>query len=249
MNTCKWHNKDLIPYIDEFNELYSNRPIKDNHGGMMSSHMFLAWFMVKDIKPQYLIESGIFKGQGTWFLEKASPETQMICIDPALSQRQYISTKAKYQTQDFLQTNWSYLPKDSTLIFFDDHQDFVPRLSHAHSFGFTKLIYEDNYPSQQGDCYSPKKIISNKDYVIDQGGDRKWHKKVTRDLEYFQKHVTLYQEMPPLFRSEYTRWGDRWDDVNYPTPAPLLELKEKETYPVFFEEKTDYTWMCYMEIM
>ena len=41
----KWVDKDMIPYLDEFNDLYNQRPIKQNDGGMKSPHMFPSWFL------------------------------------------------------------------------------------------------------------------------------------------------------------------------------------------------------------
>ena len=41
--------------------------------------------------------------------------------------------------------------------------------------------------------------------------------------------------------------GDAWDE-KYPTPEPLLTTNDNEKYPVFFNEKKDYTWICYIEL-
>jgi hypothetical protein len=243
----KWTREDLLNSLDEFNELYEMRPIKDNNGGMKSPHMFPAWFVVKQLKPKYLIESGVWKGLGTWFFEKASPETKIISIDPSPNFRVYTSPNVKYQTQDFLQTDWSMLPKDETLIFFDDHQNFLQRLKHSQSLGFKRVMTEDNYPYQQGDCYTPKKILANRDYVIDLAGNRTWYSKNDDDLKFFNENVTVYQEMPPIFKDEWTRWEEKWDE-NYPTPEPLLNNLESLKYPLFFNEKKDYTWICYLEL-
>jgi len=241
----KWDRDDLLGAIDEFNSLYESRPIKDNNGGMKSAHMFPSWFIVKNMKPKYLIESGVWKGLGTWFFEQASPETKIISIDPNPQFRVYTSDKVDYRTEDFLNTDWSGLPKDDTLVFFDDHQNFFERMKHAYGLGFKKIMTEDNYPYQQGDCYTPKKILANRDYVIDVDGSRTWHKKNDDDLEYFKQNVLTYQEMPPIYKDDTTRWGDSWDD-DYPTPKPLLTNGDK--YPIFFNEKKDYTWLCYLEM-
>jgi hypothetical protein len=40
-NNNKWDPKDQILYLEEFLDLYNNRPIKDNTGGMKSAHMFI----------------------------------------------------------------------------------------------------------------------------------------------------------------------------------------------------------------
>ena len=127
-----------------------------------------------------------------------------------------------------MKTDWSHLPKDDTLIFFDDHQNFYERLKHANSLGFKKIMTEDNYPYQQGDCYTPKKILANRDYIIDNAGYRVWYDKNDDDLKYFNDNVLVYQEMPPLFKGVTTRWGDAWDDK--------------------YEENKDYTWICYIEM-
>tara|TARA_R110000824_G_scaffold27124_4_gene92533 strand:+ start:7117 stop:7866 length:750 start_codon:yes stop_codon:yes gene_type:complete len=243
----KWSRKELLNSLDEFKKLYEDRPIKDNSGGMTSSHMLASWFIVKTMKPKYIIESGVWKGLGTWLFEKASPDTKIISIDPAPHFRVYTSPNATYQTEDFLDTDWSHLPKDDTLLFFDDHQNFLTRLKRAHELGFKHVIDEDNYPKQQGDCYSPKKILANERWVIDLAGSRTWYDKVDEDNEYFKNNVSVYQEMPPIFKGEVTRWGDLWDD-DYPTPEPLLKLEDSIKYSTFFGEKFDYTWICYLEL-
>jgi hypothetical protein len=243
----KWDRVDMLKHLDEFKTLYESRPIKDNNGGMKSGHMFSAWYVVKKLKPKYLIESGVWKGLGTWFFEQASPDTKIISIDPSPHFRVYTSPKVTYQTLDFLKTDWDHIPKEDTMIFFDDHQNFLERLKHAKSLGFKVFMTEDNYPYQLGDCYTPKKILSNTRYVIDLDGIKTWYDKNDSDLDYFKENVSVYQEMPPLFKSEITRWGDNWDE-NYPTPEPLLTINDNEKYPTFFEEKKDYTWICYIEL-
>jgi hypothetical protein len=244
----QWDRNDIIKYIDEFNELYTSRPIKDNNGGMKSAHMFPSWYIIKKLKPKYLIESGVWKGLGTWFFEQASPTTKIISIDPSPSFRIYTSSSVTYQTEDFLKTDWSKIPTSETMIFFDDHQNFLERLKYAQSQGFKIIMTEDNYPYQQGDCYTPKKILANRDYVIDVNGKKNWVNKKDEDLEFFTNNVKIYQEMPPLFKSELTRWGDNWDN-NYPTPEPLLTIIDKLKYPEFYSEKKDYTWICYLELI
>ena len=40
-----WTNHKIIEYLDEFIELYKERPIKDNFGGMKFPHMFGLFFL------------------------------------------------------------------------------------------------------------------------------------------------------------------------------------------------------------
>jgi hypothetical protein len=214
----QWDRNDIIKYIDEFNELYTSRPIKDNNGGMKSAHMFPSWYIIKKLKPKYLIESGVWKGLGTWFFEQASPTTKIISIDPSPSFRIYTSSSVTYQTEDFLKTDWSKIPTSETMIFFDDHQNFLERLKYAQSQGFKIIMTEDNYPYQQGDCYTPKKILANRDYVIDVNGKKNWVNKKDEDFVGFM------------------------DYNNNPQTITFLEYKQliKETSDYYYEN-----WMLY----
>lgn len=241
-----FNREDMLAHIDEFSELYNKRPIKDNNGGMKSGHMFPAWFVIKKLKPQTIIESGVWKGLGTWFFEQASPESKIYSIDPNPNFRVYSSPKVTYSTIDFTKQNWDDIDKSSTLVFLDDHQNSLERIKFAKDNGFKNIMIEDNYPYNQGDCYTPKKIISQKKYVIDLAGNKTWYDSNTDDYDYFVSSVKKYQEFPPLFKDSLTRWGDEWSNENYETNEPLLSDKIK--YQEFYNERKDYTWICYLEL-
>ena len=63
--------------------------------------MFSLYFILKKIRPNFVIESGIYRGQSTWLIEKTLPKTKILSIDPNLDNRIYISKKAKYSKLDF----------------------------------------------------------------------------------------------------------------------------------------------------
>ena len=65
--------KQIINKVREFQALYQQRPVKDNMGGMLSPHLFNTWKYLTEIKPKVVIESGVWKGLGTWLIEKALP--------------------------------------------------------------------------------------------------------------------------------------------------------------------------------
>lgn len=248
MNNLVWNPSDQVKLIDEFFELYTNRPIKDNTGGMKSPHMFNAWYIIKKLKPKYIIESGVWKGQGTWFFENASPDSHIISIDPYPQFRQYTSSKAQYITDDFTNIDWNKsIDTRNTVIFFDDHQSCIPRIRHASENKFKYIIFEDNYPYNHGDCYSVKKILSKKSYVIDKDNNKTWYNSNNDDYKYIVDVFDVYQEMPPIFKDVFTRWGEKWNE-EYDTPDPLLDLDKANQYQVFYEERLDYTWICYIEL-
>ena len=91
----QWNNHEIIKYLDEFIELYKEKPIKDNSGGMKFPHMFGLFFLLKNLKPDFVVESGIYKGQSTWLIERTLPNVDLLSLDPHLNNRKYISKSKK----------------------------------------------------------------------------------------------------------------------------------------------------------
>lgn len=263
-----WSREDMIEKLEEFSSLYHDRPIKDNTGGMRSPHIFLIWFALQALKPKAIVESGIWLGQGTWFFERACPNAHLYCIDPNLERIQYRSNRAKYFERDFSTIDWSRLSKDETVLFFDDHQNAYERVKTAKWFGFKHLIFEDNYPPLQGDCYSLKKVFMHSGFKFTPAHSPSFKATLKQkarsllgimgykydipanevDAKYLRENLEVYYEFPPIFKAERTRWGDLWDDRNYPTPKPLLSSVERDYQQLYMDEAVYYTWMCYVKL-
>lgn len=159
-NPPSWDISEIINQIKIFAEIYKNRPIKKNIHGMRFQHMFATYFILKKINPELVIESGVFKGQSTWLIEKALPKCKILSIDIDLSKREYISERAEYSNIDFKDQDFSNIP-DNTLVFFDDHVNHYERLQQAKFFGIKNIILEDNYEINEGDFYTIKHAIDN----------------------------------------------------------------------------------------
>jgi hypothetical protein len=249
-----YNKNDITLSLEEFKKLYAERPIKDNHGGMKSPHLFNTWHAIRQLKPKLIIESGVWKGLGTWILHLAAPEAKIISIDIDYSKLEYRNESGVYLNQDITTFNWEkilkedypHIKKEEIVVFLDDHQNFLQRLEFIHELGIKHVLCEDNYPLLQGDILSPKKILACQDYIIDKGGRRSVHRFSYFDYEKFDNCVKIYQELPPIFKTKETRWGDEWEENRYPTKPPLLTEDRKKEYPVFYEEANSYTWICYM---
>jgi len=149
-NPPEWKKQELIDELNIFLKIYPNRPIKTNDGGMMFPHMFSVFFILRKLQPEFIIESGIFRGQSTWLIENSLPNAKILSIDINLDQRKYISKKAEYSNLDFKYHNFLRIPKN-TLVFFDDHQSHLERIKECKFFDIKHIIFEDNYPSKRGD--------------------------------------------------------------------------------------------------
>ena len=229
---CPYTREELLASLSEFAELYKNRPLQDNDGGMKAPQMFSAWFMAKKLQPTSIIESGVWYGQGTWFFKQACPNAKLFCIDPRLDLIKYKDNDAIYTREDFSKIKWEdYVDCETTLCFFDDHQNALSRLEVASPQGFRHLMFEDNYPVTKGDCVSLKTIL-------EENGE---------ESKIAKEYLLSYYEFPPPVKGEKTRWGDDWTDEFYPTYEPLI-TEEREEYKDYFDGYENYTWICYAEV-
>lgn len=144
--------------LESFSVLYSQRPIKENRGGMGFNHSFALWWILKRLQPNLVIESGVWKGHSTWIIEKAVPDSQIMSFDISFANLTYKSTNACYFKNDFRFHNWNEHNLQNSVIFFDDHQNTYQRILQAYFLGFRKILFEDNYPVGEGDFYSLKHL-------------------------------------------------------------------------------------------
>tara|TARA_B100001059_G_C17771759_1_gene548874 strand:+ start:218 stop:1045 length:828 start_codon:yes stop_codon:yes gene_type:complete len=257
-----WNTSDIKKAFDEFVEIYGDKPVTDNQGGMKAPHAFASYFMLKRMQPKVIIESGVWKGQGTWLFEKACPDAQIICLDIDFTNLIYRSSNAEYIEKDFSYLSVDTFDTDQTICFFDDHQSAFMRLQQMKWKGLKRAIFEDNYPISQGDCYSLKKIFSNAGFFPEK---RKDFRGKTKELisKYFQtkspqivsensthsmelrNSLDLYYEFPPLFKERFTRWGDEWTEPAYPTKPPIFDTSFNHKLR---QESVHYNWICYVEL-
>jgi hypothetical protein len=235
-------------HISDFLEMYKNRPISDNAGGMNSQHCFWVWYYLTTIQPEVVIESGIWYGQSTWLIEQVCPKARIISIDPRLDFRKYISPRVEYTTVDFNRHNWTAILGESckkTLAFIDDHQDNFKRLEYAYVHKIPHMIFEDNYPTTHGDVLSLKKILSDNWYIMDVDGRR--HKETIPDW-YKPKVLELcdYNECPPVYLDSLTtRWNDTFVEHNCKAPI-FTELTED--LQLFKKDQLGYTFIAYVQL-
>lgn len=163
-----WSIDEIKNYLDGFINIYEQRPIKNNKGGMQFSHMFYFYFILKKLNPDFVIESGVFKGQSTWLIERTIPDAKILSIDINLNQREYISKKAIYSSNDLKFLDLKDVTPN-TLIFLDDHINHLDRIIDVDLFNIKHIIFEDNYPGDRGDFQTIKQVLENKSFEHNPG--------------------------------------------------------------------------------
>jgi hypothetical protein len=233
-----WSRDDLVESLEEFADLYSRRPIAVNAGGMKSPPLFAMWFALRMIKPKAVIESGVWKGQGTWFIEQACPNAEIHCLDINLSRVEYQSMRAAYHESDFSCVDWSGLPCEDTLLFFDDHQNAYERLKTVKWFGFRHAMFEDNYSIRHGGCYSLKQALSGTGFDHNRGKSP-LHKRIRQGLRYFRDSIQGREVKPGQWVGPQVAGsaGISPNDVNAAYLRKNLEIYY-EFPPVFKPDRT-----------
>jgi SAM-dependent methyltransferase len=234
----------LLPKLKEFLPLYLNNPIQDNQGGLKSVGAFSLWYLLSSLKPKHVIESGVWKGFSTWLIGNAIPTASIDSIDITFEYLQYRSQKANYSNKDFLETEWSGIDKENTVIFFDDHQDALPRAECAKRQGFKYLIFDDNYPQNRGSHMSLAAAKQGYDNTLAKEGNVLNQKMYPHLIQRFESlKVKNYWLIPKLFATEsdfYKNSGEIQQEPVFKQPQPGLEI--------YFQDKETYRWMTFVEL-
>jgi hypothetical protein len=140
-------NQQLINIVKDFFHIYPKRPIKNNIGGSGFENLFWLYISGRVLKPNLIIESGIWAGQSTWILRSACPEAEIHAFDIDLSNREYIDESVNYHKCDWSNLDLGNTNNNNSLCFFDDHVSHLKRILEAQERGFKNLIFDDNLPS------------------------------------------------------------------------------------------------------
>lgn len=259
--------------LPEFIELYRSRPIARNRLGMGFNHCFATWFILREMQPKLVVESGVWRGQSTWLIEQAVPDTEIVAIDPHPEARVYTSRRARYETTDFSRLDWSHANVENAVVFFDDHQNAYERLKDMHWLGFRHAIFEDNYPCGEGDFYSLRHLRHGFGHPHMQMSPayartpreilKRWFvEPLLRRLGPAQKlivqpndadranlapHLEAYIEFPAVFLADRNNWGGDWRGPHEPVP-PLVESSAELTLDTGDAADVSYCHIAYVAI-
>ena len=159
--------------VQAFDALYQKHPLANNNqGGLGPAGAFYLHTALKQFpKTHTVIESGVWRGASTWFIEQSLPNLKTLyCLDPNVNDvdfYKYRSKLATYSPVDFLKQIWDLPDPANTLVFFDDHQDVLERLLLCKKLGIKNIILDDNYDADCGDHQTTYTIPQDKKHLLD----------------------------------------------------------------------------------
>ncbi|AYO83385.1 hypothetical protein [Methylobacterium brachiatum] len=135
---------DLLDSVRAFWDLIPTAPVRQRRGGSGFNGALQLYVAMRALKPDFVIESGVFRGLTTWVIRMARPSAQIFCHDPDLSGLHYRDPQARYSTADWSTADWSGIDPARTVAFFDDHVAQGRRVVEAHARGLTRLLFDDD---------------------------------------------------------------------------------------------------------
>lgn len=133
--------------IAAFMDALPQCPVGQDTGGGGFSAAMLLWTIARALRPELVVESGVYRGFTTWLLRQTCPAAQQHAFDISFAERQRIEPGVHYHEQDWMTLNLSCPAQTPALIYFDDHVDQWRRVREAAARGFRYLVFDDSLPS------------------------------------------------------------------------------------------------------
>lgn len=194
------------PLMEEFLQVYKNRPDPVNMCGIRINHAMGLFLAVKQLKPTLVVESGVNAGVSTYFIRKASPTTRIFAVDPLdkpICQQgtRWIdpSPLTTYYTGsnfvDITAIDWKGMIERqefdplTTLVFLDDHLRAYERIAAVMKHGIRHIVVEDNYKQDEGATPQDKRSTPKQMF------HGRWWK---RKGDWLWERTKTYSEFPPI---------------------------------------------------
>lgn len=235
------YNKYLDDFMDEiYDPFYS-----ENDGGMKTPDMFTLYVILREIKPDVVIESGVWKGQSTKLIRKTLGEDcEIICLDPRpIFGWQDDNDNTTYYTdnefKDFNELDLKEYDDEKTVAFFDDHCNQLHRLKGCYDKNIKYAIFNDNYPKNCGNHLTLEHVFND---------DKRFGKLLNEEeKKLLNTIINKYQVCPNIFPGKI-KTGEGYFDCESYFKVPFKESDVIEKYKPFHDERESYRWNTLVEM-
>ena len=208
----KYNKFDIESYINEFENVFMNSPIKEQGSGFGFNEGVFFYTILKIINPTVVIESGVMKGFTTYLIDAATKENcKIYCYDINLDNNLYNSQKATYINTDITKK----IPptkNEKVVALWDDHTSQIDRLKFSLIHNIKYNFFDDDLSSLNihSDGWPPIPTISMlKDLENGKISDKdfKWVSRNREGIVYLQnitekkiiKNIFFHKIFPQLF--------------------------------------------------
>jgi len=243
--------------LDTFLKDFYFTDIEKNGGGMRINDMFSFYFLLNKLRPDVVIESGVWNGQSTKLIRKVLGDNcKILCLDPReIDTTGFTDTNPNttYYTGknfiDFASLNLD-VKSNTALCFFDDHQNSAQRLIQCIEKGITHVFFNDNYPVDAGSHYSVQHLIDNDtrdkfilgsqySYAINTFPqiDLSKRDELIQKIKIYNVFPNIFSGTIDLFEGKFKVSGFLNDDTN-----------NINKYNAFYKDRNEYCWNTYLTL-
>lgn len=130
--------------VRAFWTLIGSAPVRQKQGGNGFNGSLQLFVIARAIRPELIVESGVFRGFTTWILRQACPSTRILSFDPVHDQIRYRDANGELHAHDWSAHDFADRGLADALLFFDDHIDQARRVLEAAERGARHLVFDDN---------------------------------------------------------------------------------------------------------
>ena len=139
-------NASPLEIVQDFFEIYRHREKTENTHGSGFHNAFWLYTIASILKPELIVESGVWKGHSSWLLAQACPDADKYGFDISLNKLEFPDLDVQMFEQDWQDFIFPAFDPDKSLIFFDCHINHAQRLIEAKAKGFKHILFDDNPP-------------------------------------------------------------------------------------------------------
>jgi hypothetical protein len=150
--SLKVDNNRIRQEVETFFESISSCPVVQQHGGSGFNGGLLLFVIARILKPEVMVESGVFRGFTTWVMRLACPTARIYCFDLTFRALMYRDKQAVYVEHDWSKFDFPSGELSRALCFFDDHVDQWRRIEEAKDRKIGCIIFDDSFPSYKIHC-------------------------------------------------------------------------------------------------
>lgn len=237
---------DYGKYLEEFMDEVYDGFLSENNGGMKSPDMFTMYVMLKEIKPDVVIESGVWKGQGTKIIREAVGEDcKIICLEPRVlfgyQDDGYTEYHMGEDFKDFSELDLSEYEGEKKVGVFDDHINAAKRLEECKLKKIDYAIFNDNYPVNCGSHVTLEHVINKDERFM------KSVKNAEESIKEIKEMIEEYKIYPNIFPGKIKTGEGYFECESYfketETYNEIGQTKDiVEKYKPLYEEKESYRW-------
>ncbi len=132
--------------VESFFRYYTGRPFVENTGGSGFHNSFWLYLLCDVLKPQLIVESGVWRGQTTHLFRQVAPDAEIFGFDIDLAHLEVPPSTAHFIESDWNSFDFGAIDQERSLLFFDCHINQCRRVIEAHERGFKTLVFDDNPP-------------------------------------------------------------------------------------------------------